>query len=160
MTTLPTIFRVRQKFDPMRVADVTAETRGQLEKLNLAARIKRGQSVAITAGSRGIANIKLITKAIVDHVKSLGAEPFIVPAMGSHGGGTAEGQLEILDLLRHHRSLLRLPDPLQHGDGRRLPDGRRVSTCTSIATPSAPITCWSATASSPTPASSAKSKAG
>ncbi len=52
--------------------------------------------MAITAGSRGIANIGQITRAIVDHVKSLGAEPFIVPAMGSHGGGTAEGQREIL----------------------------------------------------------------
>jgi hypothetical protein len=52
--------------------------------------------VAITVGSRGIANIATITKAIVEHVKSLGGVPFIVPAMGSHGGGTAEGQREIL----------------------------------------------------------------
>ena len=53
--------------------------------------------MAVTAGSRGIANIHLITKAIVDHLKTLGAKPFIVPAMGSHGGGTAEGQREILE---------------------------------------------------------------
>ncbi len=96
MKSLPTIFRLRQKFAAPKVADVAAETRAQLEKLQLAARIKPGQSVAITAGSRGVANIKQITRAIVEHVKSLGGEPFIVPAMGSHGGGTAEGQREIL----------------------------------------------------------------
>lgn len=93
---LPSIFRVRQTFDAPRVADVAAETQAQLARLKLGQRIKPGQSVAITAGSRGIANIKLITKAIVDHVKSLGAEPFIVPAMGSHGGGTVEGQRQVL----------------------------------------------------------------
>ncbi|MCA9065365.1 MAG: DUF2088 domain-containing protein, partial [Planctomycetaceae bacterium] len=58
--------------------------------------VKPGQSVAITAGSRGIANIPIILKGIVDHFKSLGAKPFIVPAMGSHGGGTVEGQLKLL----------------------------------------------------------------
>ncbi len=48
--------------------------------------------IAITAGSRGIANVALVTKTIADYVKSRGAEPFVVPAMGSHGGATAEGQ--------------------------------------------------------------------
>ena len=52
--------------------------------------------MAITAGSRGIAHIATIIKAVVDHFKRLGAAPFIVPAMGSHGGGTAAGQREIL----------------------------------------------------------------
>jgi len=93
---LPSIFRVRQIFDAPRVTDVAAETQAQLARLELGQRIKVGESVAITAGSRGIAGIKLITKAIVDHVKSLGAEPFIVPAMGSHGGGTVEGQKQVL----------------------------------------------------------------
>lgn len=92
----PAIFRARQVFDAPRVADVAAETQAQLVRLALGERIRPGQSVAITAGSRGIASIKLITKAIVDHVKSLGAMPFIVPAMGSHGGGSAEGQLQVL----------------------------------------------------------------
>ncbi len=93
---LPAIFRVRQSFDAPRVSDVSAETQAQLARLNLGQRIQPGQSVAITAGSRGIASIKHITKAIVDHVKSLGAVPFIVPAMGSHGGGTVEGQRQVL----------------------------------------------------------------
>lgn len=53
--------------------------------------------IAITAGSRGIANVALVTKTIADYVKSRGAEPFVVPAMGSHGGATAEGQKDVLE---------------------------------------------------------------
>src|SRR4029079_18212071 len=77
--------------------NVAAEVQQQLARLDLRGTIKPGQSVAITAGSRGITNIADIIKAIVDHVKSLEARPFIVPAMGSHGGGTAEGQRGVLD---------------------------------------------------------------
>jgi hypothetical protein len=58
--------------------------------------IKRGDTVAVGAGSRGVANIAVIVRAVVDHLKALGAKPFVFPAMGSHGGATAEGQLEIL----------------------------------------------------------------
>src|SRR2546428_740561 len=57
-------------------------------RLNLGQKKNRGKIVAIAAGSRGVANIALIIKAAVEHLKSLGAEPFIVPWMGSHGGGT------------------------------------------------------------------------
>lgn len=58
--------------------------------------MKPGMEIAITAGSRGVANVDVITKAIVDFCKEKGAKPFIVPAMGSHGGATPEGQLEVL----------------------------------------------------------------
>lgn len=92
----PKFFRVRQKFERPLVHDVAGETRRQLARLNLAAKVRPGQTVAVTAGSRGIANIAVITKGIVDHLKSLEALPFIVPAMGSHGGGTATGQVELL----------------------------------------------------------------
>ncbi len=92
----PRMLRVRQTFDARRVEDVAAEVDRQLARLELRARVRAGETVAVTVGSRGIANIAAITKAIVDHVKSLGGVPFIVPAMGSHGGGTAEGQREIL----------------------------------------------------------------
>ena len=91
------MIRVRQKFEARRVADVPGEVRSQLASLQLANRIRAGQTVAITAGSRGIAHIDQIVRAAVDHVKSLGAIPFIVPAMGSHGGGTAAGQTQILE---------------------------------------------------------------
>jgi len=93
----PQIFRLRQKFPSPRVDDVAAEVHGQLAQLQLAGKVRPGQSVAITAGSRGIANIRTILWAIVDHLKGLGAKPFIVPAMGSHGGGTAEGQRAVVE---------------------------------------------------------------
>jgi hypothetical protein len=96
MSAFPAIFRVRQTFEAPRVADIAGEVRAQLEKLRLGDQIKPGQSVAITVGSRGVANINVIAKATVDVIKRLGAQPFIVPAMGSHGGGTAEGQRLVL----------------------------------------------------------------
>lgn len=92
----PRLFPVRQRFQGPRLDDVGASVHAELAKLRLGQQIAPGQRVAITAGSRGIANIALIVKAIVDHVRSLGGEPFIVPAMGSHGGATAAGQVEIL----------------------------------------------------------------
>ncbi len=97
MSEYPRIFRVRQLFDAPRVADVEVDVDRELLRLKLGQRIKPGQSVAITAGSRGIASIHLILRAIVRHLKALGAKPFIVPAMGSHGGGTAEGQRKIIE---------------------------------------------------------------
>jgi hypothetical protein len=63
----------------------------------LAAAIRPGETVALTAGSRGIAHIALILRSVVEYLRDLGASPFIVPAMGSHGGGTAEGQRAILE---------------------------------------------------------------
>ncbi|MDX1965623.1 MAG: [Fe-S]-binding protein, partial [Planctomycetaceae bacterium] len=86
--SFPKMFRLRQRFDATRIENVPAEVSSQLQRLSLGNRIRPGQSVAITAGSRGIANIAQIIRAVVDHVKSLSATPFIVPAMGSHGGGT------------------------------------------------------------------------
>lgn len=94
--TFPQMFRVRQRFDSPRLEDVPGEVRRQLVKLHLEDRIGHGQTVAITAGSRGVANIAAITKAVVEHLQGLGAVPFIVPAMGSHGGGTVAGQTQIL----------------------------------------------------------------
>ncbi len=99
MPDYPDIFRVRQTFEGPRVADVATEVESELSKLRLAESIRPEQTVAITAGSRGIANIHLIIKAIVDHLRSLGAQPFIVPAMGSHAGGTAAAQRELVEQL-------------------------------------------------------------
>jgi len=91
------LFRVRQHFERTQVPDVAAEVESQLGRLALGDKVLTGQSVAVSAGSRGIANIDTILKAAVDHLLRLGAKPFIVPAMGSHGGGTAEGQQAILE---------------------------------------------------------------
>ncbi|MCR4411166.1 MAG: DUF362 domain-containing protein [Thermoguttaceae bacterium] len=97
MSRYPSIFRVRQKFDFPQIDDVPGEVRRQLERLELHRRVSPGQSVAITGGSRGIAQIAVILRAVVEHLRALGASPFIVPAMGSHGGGTAQGQREVLE---------------------------------------------------------------
>ena len=97
MNNYPLMFRVRQSFERPRVEDIAIEVDRELKSLALDSKVKPGQTVAITAGSRGIANIHTIIKATVDHLKSLGAEPFIVPAMGSHGGGTPEGQRGIIE---------------------------------------------------------------
>ena len=97
MSPLPRMIRIRQTFDARRVEDVTAEVTRQLLSLRLHERIRPDQTVAITAGSRGIAQIGMMTRAVVDHLKGLGARPFIVPAMGSHGGGTAAGQAQLLE---------------------------------------------------------------
>ena len=95
---IPRMFQVRQMFPRPKIeeAHISSFIDELLSQDTFTSHIKPGMSIAITAGSRGIANIALITKSIVDFVKSKGASPFIVPAMGSHGGATAQGQLEIL----------------------------------------------------------------
>ncbi|HSB70319.1 MAG TPA: lactate racemase domain-containing protein, partial [Candidatus Methylomirabilis sp.] len=93
---LPKMYRIRQKLDPPVVADVAAAVRAEIARLDLGGRLKPGGRVAVTGGSRGVANIATILRATCDALKALGAKPFIVPAMGSHGGATAEGQLQVL----------------------------------------------------------------
>ena len=95
---IPRMFRARQSFPEAAILpqDLPQVIFAELSKPEIAGQIKPGLRIAITAGSRGIANVAIITKAIVDFVKTRQAEPFIVPAMGSHGGATAEGQLEVL----------------------------------------------------------------
>jgi hypothetical protein len=91
---LPTMIRVRQTFARPRVEDIPRTVAERLQAAGLA--IKRGDTVAVGAGSRGIANIDTIVGATVRYLEDLGARPFVFPAMGSHGGGTAEGQLSVL----------------------------------------------------------------
>jgi hypothetical protein len=93
---LPKMAMVEQHFDPQRIDDIPAEIAREIAGLSLQQKIKQGDTIAITAGSRGIVNIDIITKAVVDELRKRGAQPFIFPAMGSHGGATVEGQLKIL----------------------------------------------------------------
>lgn len=93
----PRMLRIRQKFDAATLDDIPAEVDAQLTGLSLENQVQSGQTVAVTVGSRGIANIAVISKAICDHVKKIGGVPIIIPAMGSHGGGTAEGQRAIIE---------------------------------------------------------------
>jgi hypothetical protein len=88
--------RLRQTFDRTMVADIPGAVQSELKKLALERRIRPGQRIALTGGSRGIANIALILKSAADYLKSIDARPFIFPAMGSHGGATAEGQTAML----------------------------------------------------------------
>ena len=91
----PKVVRVRQRFHSTRVADIPARVAREVGRLDLSG-LKPGDSVAITAGSRGVANIATIIRSLAEELKKRGARPFIVPAMGSHGGGTAEGQRSVL----------------------------------------------------------------
>jgi hypothetical protein len=94
---IPRMARVRYE---MRTApairDVDAAVAAQLRRPEIAGLIKRGERIAIGVGSRGVARLAEMTAALVRELKALGAEPFIVPAMGSHGGASAEGQREVL----------------------------------------------------------------
>ena len=91
---LPKVYKVKQKFEKEKIDDVRGDL---IKKLNAKSwDIKKNQKIAITAGSRGISHYELLLKTIVDFVKSKGAIPFIVPAMGSHGGASAYGQEKML----------------------------------------------------------------
>jgi len=95
---LPKMYRIRQRFADAKVKDIRETVRSELDSLSWSA-IQPGHRVAITAGSRGIANIAEILGAIVVFLKSLDADPFLFPAMGSHGGATAAGQIAMLEQL-------------------------------------------------------------
>ncbi len=92
----PKWIRVRQNLDRKRVDDPYRATGEQLSSLPESLFVQRGARIAITAGSRCIANIAPITKAVIDYISSKGGHPFLVPAMGSHGGATARGQVRVL----------------------------------------------------------------
>ncbi|MEK7384919.1 MAG: [Fe-S]-binding protein, partial [candidate division NC10 bacterium] len=92
---VPRMLRLRQNFPRPRVAGIPRAVAEALAGADL--KIKRGDTVAVGAGSRGIANIGIIVGATVRWLKDLGARPFVFPAMGSHGGGTPEGQLSVLE---------------------------------------------------------------
>ena len=96
---LPRMIKVRQLFDKGRieVAKIPEAIFAEMARPELGDYIKPGKRIAITSGSRGVANIAVIIKAIADFVKSKGAQPFVVPAMGSHGGATAEGQKALIE---------------------------------------------------------------
>jgi len=96
---LPRMAKARQMFRQPEIGDVPAEIVSELGRKGLEDRVEPGQRIAVTAGSRGIANIPLILGTVVAELRALGAEPFILPAMGSHGGATPEGQIGVLHSL-------------------------------------------------------------
>ena len=93
---MPKMAAVLQRFDDAHISDVEKAVREQLTRPEITARVNSGMRIAIGAGSRGIANIGITVRATVQALRELGAEPFVFPAMGSHGGATPEGQQAVL----------------------------------------------------------------
>ena len=94
---LPKMYKARQIFDDYGIRNIPEELHKQLSDPKIRNTVKPGMRIAITCGSRGIDNYALVIKEIASFCIAAGAEPFIVPAMGSHGGATAEGQLKVCE---------------------------------------------------------------
>lgn len=94
MTSFPKMIRVQQNYPAPVKLDIDAVLTKEFAAVH--SRIKPGARIAIAVGSRGISNLQAIIAAVIKNVKAAGGQPFIIPAMGSHGGATAEGQIEVL----------------------------------------------------------------
>lgn len=105
----PLVAAVRQKTRQPAISDVAAEVHRQWQQSSLPERIRRGDRVAVAVGSRGIANLAVIVRATLETLHGLGTQPFIVAAMGSHGGGTPLGQRQILADYGVSEKSLRVP---------------------------------------------------
>jgi len=93
-TTLPRMIRVRQNFPQSPPLDIRATLHAEFAKVR--SRVKPGARIAVGVGSRGLTNLRQIVSAVLENLLGAGAQPFIIPAMGSHGGATSEGQREVL----------------------------------------------------------------
>jgi len=102
-------FKVEQKFDSRCIQDVPEAVRREFDRLKLNDRIAPGQTVAVGVGSRGVHNLPELVRTSVECLKALSLKPLITPAMGSHGGATAEGQIEILAHLGITESAMGVP---------------------------------------------------
>lgn len=94
--SLPKMHEVRQIFQRPRLESIEAQIKQELAKETISQTVKPGAKVAVAVGSRGIRNLPQIVKAVIEQIKNLRGEPFIISAMGSHGGGTPDGQREVL----------------------------------------------------------------
>ena len=88
--------RIRQILDRNKINNITEEISREFDRIRLGESMKPGMRIGITVGSRGINNIQLIIKSVIQEVGKRGGIPFIIPSMGSHGGATAEGQGKVL----------------------------------------------------------------
>ena len=94
---MPKMVRVRQKYESDKIDDIKEHLIKELESVKIDRASLKGKSIAITVGSRGIPHLPLMIRTLCDKLKEWGAEPFIIPAMGSHGGGNVEGNLEVIN---------------------------------------------------------------
>ena len=92
----PKMYKIRQHLNSEKIGDIKEAVWKELDGIGIREKIKKDSEIAVCAGSRGINNIDKIVKAAVDYVFDCQAKPFIVPAMGSHGGGTVEGHVQIV----------------------------------------------------------------
>jgi hypothetical protein len=106
---LPRMVRVSQKFQARELHDISASLVAELRRPDIANRIKKGLRIAVAVGSRGMSEVSQIVQTVIKEIRRCGADPFIVPAMGSHGGATSEGQKKILASLRITESLMGCP---------------------------------------------------
>ncbi|TDG00100.1 lactate racemase domain-containing protein [Paenibacillus piri] len=127
---LPRMVKVRQKFDAPEIQDVAGAVHQALQEAGVMSRVAAGDRVAIAVGSRGVADIPVLAREMVSAVKAAGGEPFVVPAMGSHGGATAEGQLDVLEQLGVTEAFIGAPivASMEVVEVGRLPNGLPIYT--------------------------------
>ncbi len=127
-TKIPKFAKVRQTFEDNTIKDIPAAVAKEFARPDVAARIKPGMTIAVTVGSRGLANLKFLVKETVAQIRKLGGKPFIFPAMGSHGGATAEGQRQVLESYGVTEDFIGAPikSSMETVVIGRVPDGRTV----------------------------------
>jgi hypothetical protein len=92
----PSFYRIRQRFDDTSLKDVAQTVRDEFANFKPGPKIRAGQRVAVGVGSRGTHDLKILVATVVERLRAMQLEPYIIPAMGSHGGATAEGQAQVL----------------------------------------------------------------
>ena len=97
---IPKMLKIKQYFNDYYICDVENKLKEKLIKSDALEKIKAGSKIAVAVGSRGVRDIDIITKTVVAELKKKGLDPFIIPAMGSHGGATDEGQKDVLRELK------------------------------------------------------------
>src|SRR5919205_3351070 len=150
--TLPRMAKVRQLFPHDKIEDLEATIRDGLRARNLGDRIGNGKRVGITVGSRGAGGMLEAVKAIIAEVKAAGGQPFVIPAMGSHGGATPEGQTQILSFFGVTEENVGAPidarmETILRGTGR---NGYRPHYALSAHEVDAVISCWAGRPCTPT----------
>lgn len=105
----PRFVAVEQSFPDRSISNIPDHIRKELAASDFAARVPKGARIAIGVGSRGISNIATIVKSVVEFWKAQGAQPFIIPAMGSHGAASAEGQTDVLAHYGIHEATMGVP---------------------------------------------------
>lgn len=107
--TVPRMIKIRQLLNREWIENPSEELLHRIRESGHLSRVKPGARIAVTSGSRGIHGIAALTRTVIDELKRASAQPLIIPSMGSHGGGTAEGQLEMLESLGITESSMGVP---------------------------------------------------